>query len=235
VVVAIAIGSIAATAFAATRNEPGASAHKPASGRRPAPRIIRHPRAQAISTRARFTFADSDSTARFECRLDRGSWSACRTPIVFTSVSAGRHAFSVRALDRRGRRSAAASFRWTVLEPKDFAIDPNLSGLGKLYPGAPPAEIAVTVSNPNSVPIYVTSLTVSTGASPIGCPSADNLALAPSSTSKSAPLKVPARGSVSLPTRGFRSPSIQLRDLPFNQDACQSASFPLQFSGSARG
>jgi hypothetical protein len=38
-----------------------------------------------------------------------------------------------------------------------------------------------------------------------------------------------------LPAVGVAAPTIQLRDLPVNQDACQSASFPLSFSGSARG
>jgi hypothetical protein len=40
---------------------------------------------------------------------------------------------------------------------------------------------------------------------------------------------------VTLPAPGVSPPAIQLRDLPFNQDACQGARFPLAFSGEARG
>jgi hypothetical protein len=48
-------------------------------------------------------------------------------------------------------------------------------------------------------------------------------------------LAVPANGSASLPAAGVAAPTIALRDLPFNQDACQGARFPLAFSGRARG
>jgi hypothetical protein len=70
---------------------------------------------------------------------------------------------------------------------------------------------------------------------PEGCDSADNLELTQSSASSSAPLRIPARGSVSLPAQGVSAPSIRLRELPVNQDACQRAHFPLAFSGEAHG
>ncbi len=235
VVLLIAISSIAATAFAATRGRAEAPGHRAPSAAGPAPKILKHPPKQAMSGRAKFTFADRVSAARFECRLDSGRWRACRTPVVYMSLAPGRHRFLVRRVDQRGRHGASARFRWTVLEPRDFVISPDLSTLATLYPGAAPTEIAMTLTNPNPVPIKITSLTVSVGADPAGCPSAANLTLTPSSASSTAPLKVPARGSVRLPTPGLRAPAIQLRDLPVNQDACQHTSFPLEFSGSARG
>jgi hypothetical protein len=235
VVVVIALGSIAASAFAATRSRLEATAGKGAVVHEPAPEIVRHPRTRAVSTRARFTFTYSGAATRFECRLDGGRWRACATPVVFPSLAVGRHRFSVRAIDRRGRSSAAARFRWTVLATKDFTISPDLSGLGALYPGAPPTEIPLTVTNPNPVPISITSLAISIDASPAGCPSGENLALAPASASKATPLKLPAHDAVRLPVGDVRPPSIQLRDLAVNQDACQNVSFPLRFSGSARG
>ena len=46
---------------------------------------------------------------------------------------------------------------------------------------------------------------------------------------------MPAGGSFRLPAQGVTTPSIQLRDLPVNQDACKNARFALEFTGSARG
>jgi hypothetical protein len=122
-----------------------------------------------------------------------------------------------------------------VLEPKEFSIVPRLSGLGALYPGAPPQLLPVTIVNPNPVPIFVTGLAVSATVDPNGCASAENLSLVASSASSATPVEVPANGSVSLPAPNASAPSIQLRDLPLNQDACQGARFPLSFSGEARG
>jgi hypothetical protein len=122
-----------------------------------------------------------------------------------------------------------------VLEAKDFSITPQLGGLSPLLPGAPAQALPLTITNPNPVPIFVTSLQVRAAGDPAGCASAENLILAGSSASSAAPIKVPASGSVSLPAPGVAAPSIQLRDLPVSQDACQRAQFPLAFSGTARG
>ena len=112
---------------------------------------------------------------------------------------------------------------------------PHLSGIGALYPGAPPIALPVTIDNPNPVPIHVTGLRVAATADPPGCSRAENLALTPASLSRAAPLHVPADGSTHLPAPGISPPAIQLRDLSVNQDACQHARFPLAFSGEARG
>jgi hypothetical protein len=235
----IAIGGcFAAVAYAATRQEPratGNSDRKAQPERPPKPRITERPEAREPSTRARFRFTDRDPGVRFECRLDRAPWRICRAPIVFARVAVGGHSFSVRALDRRGRRSAIARLRWTRLESKGFAIVPDLSGVSALYPGTPPVALPLTVQNPNPAPIFVTGLRVSVSADPAGCASADNLMLGSSNASRSTPLEVPAGGAVHLPAHGVSPPTIQLRDLPVNQDACKEARFPLQFTGSARG
>ncbi len=208
---------------------------RPASLRLPTPTITTHPSKLATSTRARFGFTVRGRNLRFQCRLDRRGWRACRAPIVFTGLAPGDHAFSVRALDRRRRHGRAARFRWSLLAPKDFSIVPQLAGLGPLYPGAPPSPLPLTISNPNPAPIHVTSLRVAATADPPGCGSDANLELTHSSVSSVAPLRVPAGGSVGLPAAGVSAPAIQLRDLPVNQDACQRAQFPLAFSGEARG
>ncbi len=234
----IGIGAcFAGAAYAATRHQPGNGSpdRKARSGRLPKPAINEHPGAQSPSTRARFGFTARRGGTLFECRLDRGQWRTCRSPARFAGLTVGRHKFSVRAVDRQGRRGATARFRWTTLAAKDFSIVPDLSGLSALYPGAPPLALPLTVQNPNPAPILVTGLRVSVGADPVGCASAENLALTQPNASSSSPLKVPAGGSVRLPARGVLPPTIQLRDLPVNQDACKNASFPLEFTGSARG
>jgi hypothetical protein len=206
-----------------------------AGGSLPRPSITQHPDKPATSTGARFGFSARDPNLRFSCRLDERAWSFCRSPVAFTKLAAGKHSFAVRSVGRGGRHSRAARFRWRVLEPKDFSIVPQLSGLGALYPGSPPQPLPLTIANPNPVPIYVTGLRVATTADPRGCTSAENIVLTQSSVTVSAPLKVPAGGSVDLPAKGVSPPGIQLRELPVDQDDCQSARFPLAFSGTARG
>ncbi len=221
------IDAAGATASAAAARRPG--------GRPGRPRITGHPAKTTFSTAAAFEFDAGQRGLRFQCRLDRGGWKACRAPIVFRGLAVGVHSFSVRALSRLGARSRAARFRWTLVEPKSFAIVPQLSDLGALYPGAPPIALPMVLSNPHPAPISVTSLHASVNADPVGCESGANLELIPSSASSSAPIRIPANGSVSLPAPGTSPPAIRLRDLSVNQDACKGARFPLEFSGSAHG
>jgi hypothetical protein len=234
----IAIGAcLAGAAYAATRHQTGGGGpdRKARSGWLPKPAIDARPAAQSPSTSARFNFTARTPGARFECRLDRAQWRACRPPAVFRGLTAGRHRFAVRAVDRQGRHGGQAGVRWTILAAKDFSIDPSLSGLDHLYPGAEPIALPLTVTNPNPAPIFVTGLRVVVAADPAGCSSDENLALVQSNASSASPLKVPANGSVQLPAGRVLAPTIQLRDLPVNQDACKNARFPLGFSGVARG
>lgn len=240
IAVLAAIAGLGAVAYAAAPygSNPG-PAPKPGrvqgSGSLPKPKITMHPNKLATSTRAKFGFGVRAGKPRFQCQLDSRSWSACQSPVAFSKLATGSHSFSVRVAGAQGRHGSAARFRWRVLEPMDFSITPQLAGLGALYPGAPPQALPLTIMNPNPVPIFVTSLQVRATADPAGCASAENLILAGSSASSAAPVKVPASGSVSLPAPGVSAPTIQLRDLPVSQDACQRSQFPLSFSGTARG
>ena len=227
----------AGAAYAATQHQPGGDSpdRKARSGWPPKPAIGDRPAAQSPSTSARFGFTVRTPGTRFECRLDRARWRACRPPTVFKGLAVGGHRFSVRAVDRQGRHGAPAKVRWTILAAKDFSIVPDLSSLSPLYPGAPPIALPLTVTNPNPAPILVTGLRVATAADPAGCSSVDNLALVQSNASSASPLKVPADGSIQLPAGRVLAPTIQLRDRPVNQDACKNARFPLEFSGVARG
>jgi hypothetical protein len=240
VAVLAAIAGLGAAAYAAVpQGSTPAPAPKPervqGAGSLPTPKITMHPNKLATSTKAKFGFAVRAGKPRFQCRLDSRSWSTCQSPVAFGNLATGSHSFSVRVLGARGRHGNASRFRWRLLEPMDFSITPQLGGLAALYPGAPAQALPLTIANPNPVPILVTSLQVRATADPPGCGSAENLILTGSSASSAAPVKVPAGGSVSLPAPGASAPSIQLRDLPVNQDACQRSQFPLSFSGTARG
>ncbi len=232
------LGCLGAVAYAAAPHRPAPLApgleRAGSTGTLRRPLLVQHPDKLAVSTSARFSFTAKGRGQGFQCRLDARLWKPCRSPVAFTGLSSEAHRFAVRATGPGGSHGPAARFRWRVLEPEDFSIAPQLSGLGDLYPGAPAQALPLTISNPNSVPIFVTSITVSAGDAP-GCGGTDNLTLSAAGVSTAAPLKVPAHGSVRLPTGSVSPPAIQLRDLPVNQDACQGASFPLSFSGSARG
>jgi hypothetical protein len=107
--------------------------------------------------------------------------------------------------------------------------------VGDLTPGVATA-IRLTLTNPNGVPIYVTSLTVTIAAdsTPPGCISASNVQLSQSNASSADPIAIPAEGSVTL-TSAPRAPQIMLVNLPgVNQDVCKNKSFALTYSGSAR-
>ncbi len=236
---------LAAVAYAATGTGEGSGGSaaeelrkpnpKPAAARPPRPQITKHPAKMSTASTASFAFKAARGTPRFQCRLDGGGWRRCRAPLSFHGLAVGEHSFSVRSLGRLGRRGAATRFRWSLFEPKSFAIEPRLSSLGSLYPGAAAQTLPVLLKNPHPVPILVTAVGVAASGGPLGCDSATNLELTPSSASPAAPLVVPAEGSVSLPAAGASAPAIALRDLPFNQDGCQGVQFPLTFSGEAHG
>jgi hypothetical protein len=213
------------------RHEPAGEAGAPgAGGGSAALRIDGHP--PAISTRSTVRFhieAPPESTLR--CRLDRHPARECEASVLYRGVGAGPHTFYVSSL-RSGGTVARASFSWTMLEPKPFTVSPRPDTIGPLYPGAEPSPVPVTITNPNSVSITVTALRViATGGAP-GCAPADNLALTAPALA-GGKLRIAARGSVSLPTATVAAPTIGLRELPVDQDACKSASFDLAFSGSA--
>lgn len=203
----------------------------------PRPRITQKPSDPSSSTSATFAFVDQERGVTFECRLDRGAWSACASPQDYTGLAAARHRFSVRALDAAGNRSDTADWEWTVNAPAGglpFTIGGSLAGSGLLVPGRTLA-LALRVSNPNDEPILVTSLTATLlpGSSKPGCDGPANLSLTQSNVSDANPLSVPAHGSVTLPAGGVSAPQVQMLNLPTNQDACKGAAFSFTFAGSA--
>ncbi len=104
--------------------------------------ITSAPPALTANTGATFSFS-SNETASFECKLDTGIFSPCISPITYTGVPDGSHAFNVRAIDGAGNVDPSpASVGWTVdTLPPDTSIT-----------SAPPA-----LTNNNTVNLTFTS------------------------------------------------------------------------------
>ena len=111
-----------------------------------------------------------------------------------------------------------------------FTISGDASGL--LYPGGPARSIPLKLSNPNSVAITVTALTVTADFSglPAGCSSAAFTVT--QSNVGSRPLVIPANSFVTLPSGGTTAPIVQLADAG-NQDRCRNARVGFTYAGSA--
>jgi hypothetical protein len=200
------------------------------------PTITSGPGEHTESTTAKFAFTDSESGVTFLCRLDGGSFSACKSPITYTGLAVGAHTFYVEAKDGKGNLSVPASYSWTIgkklVEEQPFTISGNVAG--PLAPGVS-QSLPLTISNPNGVPIKVTSLlaTPHAGSTKAGCDGPTNTQVTQSNASEANTLTVPANGQVTLPSGTVSAPQVLMKDLAVNQDACKGASFTFNYSGSA--
>jgi hypothetical protein len=118
-----------------------------------------------------------------------------------------------------------------IVRARSFEI--SGSPEGTLFPGGPALTIPLKIFNPNPAPIIVVALQVSVASSPPGCSAEENLKILQSNISATLPLRVASGEAVTLPAQGVSAPTIQFLNLPVNQDACQNATFPLIYSGSA--
>jgi hypothetical protein len=201
----------------------------PTSGSAPI-RIVAHPLRLSVSSTARFRVV-APGYATLSCRLDHRAPKPCGPTRIYRRLRPGPHAFFV-GTRRPAGRPLRASFAWTVLEPRPFTIESRAARVGPLYPGAAPSPIPIVISNPNPVPIIVTALVVAANGGAPGCDPATNLALSAPNLLTAQP-QIPAHGSLALPSATVTAPTIGLRELDVDQDACQRASFDLSFSGSA--
>lgn len=156
--------------------------------------------------------------------------------MAYSHLGPGRHCFDVEAVDILGLVSSPAEFCWTI-NSVSFGISGDVPQL--LYPGMPPQSIDLSFTNPNSVAIVVTAVTITVGpAMHVG--GGPNPACGPENLnvvrSFSGTVTVPANSTKSLSQLGTPAaqwPQIQMPDLPVNQDACENTTFPLNYAGSA--
>jgi hypothetical protein len=81
--------------------------------------ITAAPPATSRSTSASFSFTANETNARFQCRLDGGTFAGCTSPATYAGLAAGNHSFAVRAIDAAGNVDATpASHSWRAKPPK---------------------------------------------------------------------------------------------------------------------
>jgi len=81
----------------------------------PGTRITANPAETSTSRSASFSFVSTETSSTFECRMDNAMWSTCASPRAYSSLTAGEHTFSVRAIDSIGQRDPTPSyFTWTI-------------------------------------------------------------------------------------------------------------------------
>src|SRR5215469_13670270 len=80
----------------------------------PTPVITATPANPSNQTSASFSFSDTQAGVTFLCSLDGNTFAACTSPEAYTALSQGSHTFSVKAQDRAGNQSTAATFTWTI-------------------------------------------------------------------------------------------------------------------------
>jgi hypothetical protein len=231
------LAAVGGVALAAAGGSPAAPQTSSKGGKTPppAPTITQAPPASTSSTSATFAFTDAQAGVTFQCKLDSAAWAACASPKGYSGLALGKHDFNVRAVDAAGNVSSAATYSWKIVA--DTSGQPfTISGtaLGALYPGVTRA-LPLTIRNPNTVAIVVTSLsvTIQPGSSNAGCDGSTNLAVTQSNVSSTNTLTVPAAGQVTLPSGTVSAPAILMRDLATNQDACKGATYSLSYGGSA--
>ncbi len=82
----------------------------------PNTRLTAGPRRATSKRRATFRFTSTEIGSRFQCRLDRRRWVACRSPRTYVRLRPGAHTFRVRAIDTSGNRDPSpATRRWRVV------------------------------------------------------------------------------------------------------------------------
>lgn len=205
----------------------------------PAPVLTTRPSNPTSNATNVFAWTDSEVGVEFQCSLENGAWTACATPYtwVIDTTNNQQHQFAVRALDGAGNASAvtAYTFKYEKGLP-DSGLPFTISGdVGQLAIGVW-RPINVTITNPNPVTIFVSSVTVAIGAdsTPPGCLTGPNIELQQSNISSTTLLAVPGNSSLQLPAQGASAPMIRLKNLPtVNQDVCKGKSFTLTYSGTA--
>ena len=83
----------------------------------PAPDTViqKKPRKKTAARIAKFTFAADQAGARFECKLDKKAFQACKSPFTIKRLRNGTHTLQVRAVSSQGAVDASpAKYSWRV-------------------------------------------------------------------------------------------------------------------------
>ena len=198
----------------------------------PAPVLTTRPSDPTPAATNDFVWTCAESGATAECSLENGAWVTCTSPFrwVINAGNYGQHEFIVRSRDAAG--NASTSTQYTFKYEKglpDSGVPFQITGSVSALQIGLWQDVAVTVTDPNSVHIYVSALRSAPPANstPAGCTTAQNLEVQPPNISATNTLVVPANGTVMLPAQGVAAPRLRLLDLPtVNQDVCKAKSSP---------
>lgn len=97
--------------------EAGAAGPQGASNRPPQTRLRRHPSRRTSDRTPTFTFSAVPRGATYLCRLDRGRFKPCGSPVTLKRLSLGSHVFEVKARARGETDHSPAIFRFRVVQP----------------------------------------------------------------------------------------------------------------------
>jgi hypothetical protein len=215
----------------------------------PRPSVTNGPNNKWDSSTATFTFTDSEAGVRFQCNMDLSSnpgWQACTSPQAYYNVASGTHEFDVRAVDAAGNIGDYNGWKWSENGQSGSGQAFTISGNGSaaLFPGGT-SYLNLSLTNPNSVPIYVSSLTVTFGgvagpnvspATP--CGSGDYLITQfGGGISTANPITLPAKSTETLAQLGFAQaqlPRVQMLNRHVKQDGCKGATLTLNYTGNAQ-
>jgi hypothetical protein len=235
VLVAIGGGTGAAVAFAAS--PPSVP---------PAPVLTAYPPDPNGTATSTFAWTDPQAGVTFLCSVENGKFfptvtppgggspQPCTSPLTYnvSTTNNGMHQFAVEAVDGLGNVSSITKYQWKV--PKT-AMPLTIGGsAGTVFPGGASSAFQTTITNPNTGPVTITSLTVTLGAMPSGC-QASWFALSQSNVSPSKPITVPGNTTIMLPdpvnAPGVTAPSVSMTDSG-DQTSCESATIPVSYDNS---
>ena len=207
----------------------------------PKPTIV-GPNNKSDSTAATFTITDSEANVTYKCQMDGSGYQPCPGPPgnpTYTLLTAGTHIFDAEPIDQAGNIGPYNEWKWTITAATaggPFSISGDASGL--LYPGGPSVTLNLSLTNPNSYTLYVTSLTAllsSVTPQPSkSCSTANFSGVTPFSGGY--PIVLPANTTKTLTQLGYTTaqlPSIRMLDSG-PQNGCQGAVLHFSYGGNGQ-
>ena len=79
----------------------------------PVVKIVKGPKRKTTKRKATFKFRADEPRSSFDCKLDKGKWRDCSSPVSYKHLKPGKHVFRVRAT-LAGEGGAGDGRKWTV-------------------------------------------------------------------------------------------------------------------------
>ncbi len=111
------------------------------------------PQRTVASADATFVFSAANNPTGFECRLDRGKWQPCQSPLTIAGLPDGKHGFEVRAFGQGGRPDPTPARREWIVDTTgpDVAATSPKDGSNDASPGADVTATFSEALDPSSV------------------------------------------------------------------------------------